>query len=223
MQKAVVIVAGGSGKRMGSSLPKQFLEVNGMPILGHTIKRFHAYDPEMVMVVVLPSDWMAYWKEQITKFALPEHTIAEGGEERFYSVLNGINNVPSRAELIGVHDAVRPCVSVDTIQRCFDAAAVHGAAIPVEAMVNSLRKVTENGNEAVDRHYFRSVQTPQCFQGAMLRSSYENGFKNEFTDDASVVEDAGHAIQLVEGNPENVKATNPQDLVLLRYFLSSED
>ena len=223
MQKAVVIVAGGSGKRMGSPIPKQFLEINGMPILGYTIRQFYQFDANIELVVVLPKDWIEYWKEQTAKFTIPSHTITEGGSERFHSVLNGIQSVSDTVDLIGVHDAVRPCVSMETIDRCFDGALGNGAAIPVLAMVNSLRKVVIDSNESVNRHLFRSVQTPQCFQSNVLRKSYEIGFRSEFTDDASVVEYAGHSIKLVEGNPENVKATNPQDLVLLRHFLSKED
>ncbi|MDG1261433.1 MAG: 2-C-methyl-D-erythritol 4-phosphate cytidylyltransferase [Flavobacteriales bacterium] len=223
MQNAVVIVAGGSGKRMGTTIPKQFLEVNGLPILGHTIRQFYVFDPAMEIVVTLPKEWADYWQEQVTKFDLPKHVVVEGGKERFHSVLNGLNRVSANVSIVGVHDAVGPCVSVETIARCYEAAAEHGAAIPVLAMVNSLRKVSSSGNESVDRQHFRSVQTPQCFQASILRRGYENGFRNEFTDDASVVEYAGNSIELVQGNPENVKATNPQDLVLLRHFLSATD
>ncbi|MFT6767755.1 MAG: 2-C-methyl-D-erythritol 4-phosphate cytidylyltransferase [Flavobacteriales bacterium] len=220
MQRTAIIVAGGKGTRMGVDLPKQFIVINGLPILGHTLQRFAQFDSTMELIVVLPIDWISFWDEERSKYTLPEHTVVEGGQERFNSVLNGIKAVSKASNLIAVHDAVRPCVSLPTIERCFAKAGKSGAAIPVVKMVNSLRKLQEEGSISVDRSDYRSVQTPQVFQADLLRESYNQPFASEFTDDASVVEKAGHGVHLVEGNPENVKATNPQDLVLLRHFLS---
>lgn len=220
MQRTAILVAGGKGTRMGSDLPKQFIVINGLPILGHTLQRFAQFDPTMELIVVLPIDWISFWDEEQTKYTLPEHTVVEGGQERFYSVLNGINAASNASSVIAVHDAVRPCVSLPTIERCFAKARQNGAAIPVVKMVNSLRKLNKEGSVSVDRSEYRSVQTPQVFQAELLKNSYSQTFTTDFADDASVVEKAGHDIHLVEGNPENVKATNPQDLVLLRHFLS---
>ncbi len=205
---------------MGGDLPKQFILINGMPIMGHTLRRFAAFDPGMELIVVLPEAWISFWTEERLKYSLPEHKIVAGGEERFHSVLNGINAVSNSTNLIAVHDAVRPCVGLETIERCFAKANEKGAAIPVLKLVNSLRKVDVNGSVSVDRSSYRSVQTPQVFQADMLRKSYQQGFSSDFTDDASVVEKAGHVVHLVEGNTENIKATNQQDLVLLNHFLS---
>jgi len=220
MQRTAILVAGGKGTRMGGDLPKQFIVINGLPILGHTLQRFAQFDPAMELIVVLPVDWVSFWAEEQTKYALPKHTVVEGGQARFYSVLNGIKAVSNASELIAVHDAVRPCVSLGTIERCFAKASQSGAAVPVVKMVNSLRKLNQEGTISVDRSDYRSVQTPQVFQAELLKVSYSQPFATDFTDDASVVERAGHGVNLVEGNPENVKATNPQDLVLLNHFLS---
>lgn len=205
---------------MGGDLPKQFILINGMPIIGHTLQRFAAFDPSMELIVVLPEGWISFWDEERLKYGLPRHKIVAGGAERFHSVLNGINAVSSSTNLIAVHDAVRPCVGLETIQRCFAKANEKGAAIPVLKLVNSLRKVDETGSVSVDRASYRSVQTPQVFQADMLRKSYQQDFSVDFTDDASVVEKAGHVVSLVEGNPENVKATNQQDLIVLNHFLN---
>lgn len=212
--KAVIIVAGGKGLRMGGDIPKQFLVVNGKPILMHTIQRFYDYDPSIQIVVVLPKDQQAYWDDlcQQYHFDLP-FTVADGGVERFHSVLNGLAMVNSEIQLIGVHDGVRPYVSIEVIQRCYEAATTHGAAIPVTEVFETLRHLTPDGASlTVPRSEYRLVQTPQVFQANLLRKAYQQPFTPAFTDDASVVEALGYTIALVEGNRENIKITTKADL-----------
>ena len=211
--KIAIIVAGGKGERMNADIPKQFLEINGLPILMHTLNVFNAYDPEMKLILVLPAIQFEFWKALCKKhdFTL-HHQIVEGGTTRFHSVKNGIDAVTDTQALIAVHDGVRPLVSHDTIQRCFDAALSHKAAIPVVELVDSIRRITGAGSEHADRSTFRLVQTPQIFDAALLRKAYEQEFSPFFTDDASVVEALGHKVELVEGNRENIKITTEFDL-----------
>lgn len=211
--KIAIIVAGGKGERMNADIPKQFLEINGLPILMHTLNVFNAYNPNMKLILVLPAVQFDFWKELCKKhdFKLT-HQIVEGGTTRFHSVKNGIDAVTDTQALIAVHDGVRPLVSHDTIQRCFDAALSHKAAIPVVELVDSIRKITGAGSEHADRSTFRLVQTPQIFDAALLRKAYEQEFSPFFTDDASVVEALGHKVELVEGNRENIKITTEFDL-----------
>ena len=218
MQRHAIIVAGGSGKRMGAPIPKQFLEVNGAPILVHTLNVFHRFDPTIRLVVVMAKDWMDHWKELSANFKTPDHQLVEGGEERFHSVSNGLASIEGEG-VVGIHDAVRPLVSVDTLERCYEKAAAGESVIPVVPVTESLRFVDGDGNKAVERSSYRIVQTPQCFPLSAIRSSFEQGYRPFFTDDASVAESAGFTITTVEGNTENIKITSPQDLVLAKSLL----
>lgn len=211
---AVIIVAGGKGLRMGTDIPKQFLPIGGKPILMHTIERFYQFDATMQMIVVLPQAQQAYWHGlcQQHQFHLP-HTIANGGETRFHSVKNGLSAVAKNISLIGVHDGVRPFVSIEVIAHCYREAAAAGAAIPVIDVYETLRHVQADGNSTtVPRSEYKLVQTPQVFNADLLRAAYEQPFTAAFTDDASVVEAYGHVITLVPGNRENIKITTPNDL-----------
>lgn len=218
MKRAVIIVAGGRGTRMGGELPKQFRLIQKKPVLAHTLLRFHEFDPELQIVVVLPENWMNYWVEACKYLKLPAHKIAKGGKERFHSVKSGLE-VLEESDIIGVHDAVRPLVSTETLRRCFDLAAVKGSAVPAVPLADSLRKMVPHGSEAVDRSAFVAVQTPQCFQTALLRQAYQQVHRDDFTDDASVAESAGIEIHLTAGNAENIKLTTPVDLHLAELLL----
>ena len=210
---AVIIVAGGKGLRMGGDIPKQFLPIHGKPILMHTIERFLEFDPSMQIVLVLPKDQQGYWAELCKQYAFaPALTIADGGMARFHSVKNGLAKVHADVELVGVHDGVRPFVSVEVIQRCYDEARRSGAAIPVIDVFETIRHLTPTGSETVPRSEYKLVQTPQVFQTPLLRQAYEQDFTEFFTDDASVVEALGHQVALVPGNRENIKITTPADL-----------
>ena len=220
MNRAIIIVAGGKGLRMGGDIPKQFLLLQGRPILMHTIERFHDYDPHMQIVVVLPTAQQDYWEELCRQysFAIP-HTITAGGEQRFHSVKNGLLAVSPDCDVIGVHDGVRPFVSTDTIRRCYQTAESQGTAIPVVPVVDSMRRLckptmfSHHTSTIVDREDYRLVQTPQVFSAQLLRNAYEQPFTPRFTDDASVIENLGYPVTLVDGNRDNIKITTPEDLI----------
>jgi 2-C-methyl-D-erythritol 4-phosphate cytidylyltransferase len=220
MQLYVVIVAGGSGKRMGVDTPKQFLELAGKPVLMHTIERFKAFNETIEIITVLPENQLRYWNELQKKYSFNvTHTLVKGGQERFFSVKNGLRFVDS-AGLVAIHDGVRPLVSIDTIRRCFDAAERYGNAIPVSSPGDSLRIVTEHGNRPVNRLHIKQVQTPQVFNTEIIKKAYLQAYDPDFTDDATVLEKTGEKIQLVEGNRENIKITNPEDLFIAQTLLS---
>lgn len=209
----IIIVAGGKGLRMGGDIPKQFLEIGGKPVLMRTMECFQRFDRAMRMILVLPESQMDYWTELCRhySFRLP-YLLAKGGDTRFQSVKNGLA-LAENGGLTGVHDGVRPFVSVDTIRRCYESAEKTGSAVPVLPSVESLRQVDAMGqSHAVERAAFRTVQTPQVFRTDLLKAAYERPYQPFYTDDASVVEAAGHAITLVEGNRENIKLTTPFDL-----------
>jgi 2-C-methyl-D-erythritol 4-phosphate cytidylyltransferase len=217
--KTVIIVAGGTGKRMQADIPKQFIELKSKPILMHTIEVFVKYNHHINIIVVLPENQMVVWKQMCEEhnFNIVHQTIA-GGATRFDSVKNGLELAPDEG-LVAVHDGVRPLVSVQTIHRCFEMAERTGTAIPVIDIVESIRKVKENDNEAVDRNLYKAVQTPQVFEAQILKAAYRQDYVPTFTDDASVVEAFGHKISIVEGNKENIKITTPLDLEIGELFL----
>ena len=206
---------------MGGDLPKQFLLINGLPVLMHTINRFADYDPAMKIVLVLPESQIVYWKDLCEKhYFLVNHLVIRGGDTRFHSVNNGINAVTA-CNLIAIHDGVRPLVSHDTIKRCFTSAAEYGTAIPVLPANESLRKGKMNLSVSVDRSQYFQVQTPQVFNYSLIKNAYHQSWTPEFTDDASVVEKAGSIIQMVLGNRENIKITHPEDLVIAEALVKT--
>lgn len=216
----VIIVAGGKGLRMGGSIPKQFREIGGLPVLMRTIACFHTFDPAMRIILVLPDNQTDYWTTLCRQydFSIP-YCRASGGDTRFQSVRNGLD-LAADGGLTGVHDGVRPFVSQDTIRACYAAAAETGTAVPVLSPVESLRRLEADGNsEAVERASYRMVQTPQVFRTDWLKESYNRPYLSFYTDDASVVEAAGHRITLVEGNRENIKLTTPFDLKVAEALL----
>lgn len=214
MKKSVIIVAGGKGTRMGSELPKQFLPLAGVPILMYTLMAFKKYDEKIEIIVVLPRGEQEYWKQlcQEQHFSV-EHRIANAGETRFHSVKNGLALVEAPG-LVGVHDGVRPFVSDEVIQRCYELAEEHKAVIPVIDAVESVRHLTDGGSETVDRNDYKLVQTPQVFEVDLLKQAYEQEYTSMFTDDASVVEAMGVPVYLTEGNRENIKITTPFDMMI---------
>jgi 2-C-methyl-D-erythritol 4-phosphate cytidylyltransferase len=211
-KKYVIIVAGGSGSRMKSGIPKQFLILKGLPVLMRTINVFKAYDANISVILVLPEEQIHYWNELCTRFDFKvEVKIVKGGETRFNSVKNGLEAIEG-VGVVGVHDGVRPFVSIDTITDAYKKAATMGTAVPVLDMHDSLRFADENTNYAVNRDNLKVVQTPQVFKIDVLKNAYNKEYAPEFTDDASVVERAGNKIELVKGNVENIKITTPFDL-----------
>ncbi len=226
MKKSVVIVAGGKGLRMGGEVPKQFLPIGGKPVLMRTVEQFKKYDPSMIVVLVLPKTQKAYWDDLCRKYAFPVSFLwAEGGDTRFASVKNGLNRlceeIGEETVLVGVHDGVRPFVSLDTIRRCYETAAQKGGAVPVLPLVDSVREETPDGrSRAVDRSRYRAVQTPQVFRSDIFKKAYAQPYSSLFTDDASVVESGGFPLTLVEGNRENIKLTTPFDLRVAEALLN---
>jgi 2-C-methyl-D-erythritol 4-phosphate cytidylyltransferase len=219
MKKFVLIVAGGSGSRMKTEIPKQFLEICGKPILMHTIQIFYDFNPECELILVIPEAQQEYWDELCLKhsFTLP-HRIVSGGENRFNSVQNGLKLIDEKG-IVFIHDGVRPLVSQQTIERCYQMARKNGNAIPVLQVNDSLRKQKDQQSVSVDRTLYLSVQTPQTFRSEQILQAFEQDFDPAFTDDASVAEQAGFPIFMVEGNRENIKITNPTDLIIAEAFL----
>lgn len=219
---AVIIVAGGKGLRMGGDIPKQFLPVGGKPILMRTIDRFLKYDAGMQVVLVLPESQQDYWRSLCEQYHFVQpYTLANGGETRFHSVKNGLAKVAPDATLIGVHDGVRPFVSLETIRATYDEATRSEAVVPVVEVVETIRHLTDGKSVTVPRSDYRLVQTPQVFSASLLRAAYEQSYTDFFTDDASVVERFGHAVTLVPGNRENIKITTPFDLRVAEVLRNS--
>lgn len=216
-----VIVAGGKGLRMGASIPKQFLPVNGLPILMLTIKRFREYDGSLRIILVLPKEQHEYWNELCKNYHFTDaYAVVEGGETRFHSVRNGLAAIPDDTQgVVGIHDGVRPFPSVEVIRACYETARTAKAVIPVVPVVETVRHIVAGGKtETVDRADYRLVQTPQTFDIHMLKQAYAQPYRDCFTDDASVVESAGHEVTLIEGNRENIKITTPFDLRIARIL-----
>lgn len=224
MNKFVIIVAGGSGLRMGTEIPKQFLPIAGKPILLRTINAFRNAVNGIKIIVCLPATHFDYWHKCCKEydFNTDNITIVEGGKTRFHSVLNGLNTINVDGDtLVGVHDGVRPFATAEMINRLYDAAAKDEAVVPVVDSVDSVRILSQDGkNSQIDRRMVKLVQTPQVFDLKLLKKAYGVGFMETFTDDASVVEYSGHKISLAEGCRENIKITTPMDLAIAEYMLN---
>lgn len=219
MKKFAIIVAGGSGSRMGSEIPKQFLELCGKPVLMHTIETFFNFDPDSEIILVLPEHQIDLWNKLCaTHSFVIKHLVVSGGETRFHSVRNGLSKISEKG-IVFIHDGVRPLVSQGTLTRCSETTEKKGNAIPVLAVNESLRKVEGESNMSVDRSLYFSVQTPQTFRSEQILKAFHQEYDLLFTDDASVAEKAGFEIHLVEGNRENIKITTPVDLIVAEAIL----
>jgi len=220
MNKFAVIVAGGNGSRMNSAVPKQFLLLNNKPVLYYTIDTFlKAYD-DLNIILVLPEEYVATGQEIIDAwFDYKRIRITVGGRTRFHSVQNGLLLVEEEG-IVFVHDAVRCLLTTSLVRRCYEAALEFGATVPVIDCKDSVRLVNANGNEALERRNIKLVQTPQVFLSAILLPAFNIDYKDKFTDEASVVESFGMKVQLVEGEENNIKITQPIDLVLAEYLLA---
>ena len=220
-KRGVIIVAGGSGKRMQSSLPKQFMLLGGEPVVARTINTFAEALPGAEIVVVLPEEHIAMWKNLAARFDVAVHKCVAGGAERFHSVKAGIAALSDDVTSIMVHDGVRALITKKLIIRTALAVEDNDAVIPVVDVVDSYRRVTDSGSEIVPRSTLRIVQTPQTFKASVLRSAYDQEFDTAFTDDASVVERMGVAITLVDGEHTNLKLTTPEDMEWAEWLLQS--
>lgn len=235
----IIIVAGGKGLRMGSDIPKQFLPIGGKPVLMRTIERFREYSEKLQIILVLPKEQQAYWRQLCQEYAFPlplegagggSYLLADGGETRFHSVQHGLALIPDDAEgVVGVHDGVRPFPSLDVIRRCYETAREKKAVIPVIPVVETLRRITQKepsllcNSVTVPRGDYRLVQTPQTFDIQLLKAANRaaDGSPVSFTDDASVVEAYGQEVSMVEGNRENIKITTPFDICIAEAILST--
>jgi len=219
MKQFALIVAGGNGSRMNSETPKQFLLLNDLPILMHSMNRFYHFNSEMEIILVLPKAQFGMWKSLSKKyeFNVP-HQIVAGGKNRFQSVKNGLDTIIGNG-IIFIHDGVRPLVSTETIGRCLKTTLEKGNAVPVSSVVESLRMVENGTNKIVDRDKFVNIQTPQTFFVEEIKAAYAQGFDPLFTDDTSVLERTGKTINLVKGNRENIKITHPSDLIVAKALM----
>ncbi|MBQ6613127.1 MAG: 2-C-methyl-D-erythritol 4-phosphate cytidylyltransferase [Alistipes sp.] len=219
-KRGVVIVAGGSGKRMQSTMPKQFLMLGGLPVVARTINTFAEALPGAEIVVVLPEEHIGLWKNLAARFDIAVHRCVVGGAERFFSVKRGLEALSPEVEYVAVHDGVRALISKKLIIRTMLDCEEHRATIPVVDVVDSYRRVVGDDSEIVSRSELRIVQTPQTFERELLCKAYEQEFSPKFTDDASVVEAMGAKISLVEGERSNIKLTTPEDMEWAEWWLT---
>lgn len=216
-----LIVAGGKGTRIKSKLPKQFLELNGLPILMHTVNAFVRYSTSVHIILVLPEDDFNIWNGLCEKFNFTVPVILQrGGESRFQSVKNGLDKIEGKG-LVAIHDGVRPLVSEDIIGASFRLAAVHQSAVAAVRLKESIRMTDQDNTKAMDRSRFRLIQTPQTFQVDLIKKAYQQKEDVSMTDDASVAEKAGHIISLFEGSYENIKITTPEDLIVAEALMNA--
>jgi 2-C-methyl-D-erythritol 4-phosphate cytidylyltransferase len=219
MKKFAIIVAGGLGTRMGNATPKQFMLLHDKPVLYYTIKTFLEAFNDLYIILVLPEDYTDMGREIIDAyFDYSRIQITAGGETRFHSVMNGLEMVQEDA-IVFVHDGVRCLLTVDLIHRCYTKALENGSAIPVVPAKDSVRLIEGEVNEAIERNKVVMVQTPQTFHSRILQPAFQIDYKERFTDEASVVEEFGLKIELVDGEEQNIKITRPIDLIVAEHIL----
>ena len=225
----VIITAGGVGKRMGGKTAKQFIELEGKPVLLRTIEMFRSAVPNVNIILTLPQEYKEYWRNYCFEHNLWfRHTVVSGGITRFHSVKNALEYVPEGA-VVAVHDGVRPFVPARMLSSLlkydFAREGVAGV-IPVMPSIESMRIRTygedgmPDGSRTVNRDEYMFVQTPQVFDSTILKECYKKAYSPTFTDDASVVESSGYKVATAEGSRFNIKLTTPEDLVMARIFLS---
>jgi len=220
MKKYAVIVAAGSGTRMGGATPKQFMLVNNKPVLYYTLQTFLNAFADIQIILVLPVDYTDMGQEIIDAYFDNEKIkVTAGGDTRFQSVKNGLQLVEDDS-IIFVHDGVRCLLTENLIQRCYAAAVNSGTAIPVIVSRDSVRIVHEDGNDAIDRNKVMLVQTPQTFHSKILLPAFQIDYKEKFTDEATVVEGYGLKVTLVEGEENNIKITQPVDLLIAEKIIN---
>ncbi|HEU5168453.1 MAG TPA: 2-C-methyl-D-erythritol 4-phosphate cytidylyltransferase [Chitinophagaceae bacterium] len=223
MKKYAIIVAAGSGTRMGGTVPKQFLLVNNKPVLYYTLQTFLNAFADIQIILVLPVDYTDMGQEIIDAYFDKEKIrITAGGDTRFQSVKNGLQLVEDDS-IIFVHDGVRCLLTENLIHRCYANAFETGTAIPVIASKDSVRVVHEEGNDAIDRNKVMLVQTPQTFHSKILLPAFKIDYKEKFTDEATVVEAYGLKVTLVEGEENNIKITRPMDLLIAEKIINERD
>jgi 2-C-methyl-D-erythritol 4-phosphate cytidylyltransferase len=221
MQEFVIIVAGGSGSRMKNDLPKQFLPIGGRPVLIRTIETFRTYSDQLVVKLVLPESQFEFWHSLCEEYTFTaDYELVAGGATRFHSVENGLKSIDAKEGLVAIHDGVRPFITDTIIASSFQKAAEQGTAVTCVNLKDSARIVLADGsNQAVNRADYRLIQTPQTFRLNWMRTAFQIGYLPRFTDCASVLEEAGYPIFLIEGAYENIKITTPEDLLWAEAFL----
>ena len=223
MKKYAVIVAGGSGLRMGTTLPKQFLPLLGKPVLWYSLNTFLNAWPDLEIILVLPQDHLAAGEAIVSNSGDPARIrITVGGETRFHSVQNGLALIQGPS-IVFVHDAVRCLITIQLIHRCYEKALEKGNAIPAIQPIDTLRMETPDGSQLIDRQKVRIIQTPQTFYSDIIRKAFEQPFDPSFTDEASGVEKLGYKIELVEGEATNIKITRPLDILLAEKILEENN
>ncbi len=220
MKRYAIIVAAGKGTRMQSPTPKQFLKLDGKPLILHSIAAFAEFDPAIIIILVIPGDQFSVWEKITSEFELPISVqITAGGETRFDSVKNGLALITDQDAIVAVHDSVRPLVTVKTISSSFKSAERYGNAVPAIPLNDSIRQIVSTESVALDRSKYCLIQTPQCFSVPLIKKAYSQEYKYTFTDDASVVESLGEKIYLVDGNVDNFKLTSPIDLAIAEALI----
>lgn len=220
MNYEVIIAAGGTGKRLGHEIPKQFISIHGKPIIIHTIEKFLKVLTNGRIIVAMHPDWISHFNELKSQW-LPDIDvlIVDGGAERFHSVKNALTQVGDNG-IISIHDAARPLIDEELIRHCAEAALIHDAVIPVIPVFESMRHLHAGGSTMVNRNEYVLIQTPQCFKSAILKKAYEQDYQSSFTDDASVVESMGIKIHMIPGSRKNIKITTNEDLQLATCWLT---
>jgi 2-C-methyl-D-erythritol 4-phosphate cytidylyltransferase len=221
MNKTAVIVAGGSGLRMGSEIPKQFLPLQGKPLLWHTLNTFLQAFDDMQIILVLPEAHLPFGETLLEAFPKQSIQLTAGGETRFHSVQNGLALVQEPA-IVFVHDGVRCLLTTDLIQRCYHQAVEKGSAIPVVSATDSIRWDNGQTHQPVNRDQIKLVQTPQTFRSNIILPAFQQPYSDHFTDEATVAEAAGFEVQLIEGEYNNLKVTRPLDLLLAEHILAHQ-
>lgn len=222
MKKYALIVAGGSGTRMGASVAKQYLPIGGKPILMRTLEAFWEADANVELILVIPGSDFLFWEKLKSTYAFDlAHRLVAGGNSRFQSVKNGLDAISGPNGLVAIHDGVRPFVKSEVIRQSYDVAEKSGSAVAVVPLKDSVRKLTDDGKSFFqERQYFRLVQTPQTFQLAKIKKAFQVPEMVHFTDDATVFEHQGWQVSLISGNPENIKITTPEDMDFAEYLAS---
>ena len=224
MDKIAIIVAAGSGSRMGTGLPKQFLPIAGKPIVLYTLESFIKAYNDLHIILVLPLEQIQYGQKLIDQTPYKEKVkIIAGGDSRFASVAKGIDCINSEA-IVFVHDGVRCLIKPELIQQCYQEALLSGSAIPACPATDSMRIVEKSGQQtrsrSIDREKIRLIQTPQTFKATLLKKAFNQPFKDSFTDEASVLESIGESITLINGDMENIKITRPIDLIIAEAIIA---
>ncbi len=215
----MILVAGGKGLRMGTALPKQFLPLSEKPVLYHAVKTFRDTFPDIKIILVLPEEHISYSNMLLQAFEERiELTVVKGGTTRFHSVQNGLKAIEDKG-IVFIHDAVRPLIDSALLQRCYEQAILHGNAIPCVAAIDSMRQWDGTSFTAINRDELRIVQTPQTFQTDLILKAFEQPYNEAFTDEATVLENMGLPVYLVEGSRRNIKITTPEDLKMAEALL----